>query len=323
MVEAVQEILHGILVRRFRRGRGDALRLGLAARLHGHEVVVVVVADRALGAGDDEAAARLRLERPRIGEGAPARLELRQPVRVARDDDAVLVHLEAGRRIDGGGDFEGAASALVPGAECGAVAEVIEERAAAVSLLVEPGVGLFLRDLRGCFLVLVRAVKERAAIAAEMPDVRDFTDDTGLDEIVGLAVRAHPLQRPVDHERPLARHGGDHGIGFLERRGEGFLNHDVRTVGSDFLHPLAVLRGGGAEDDDIGLRGFEAGAVVGEGAFAGEAEFAHGFLHARGLLVGDADDLGVRMFVGVAEQVAHVEVVEVDAGDFPNLSFHA
>ena len=55
---------------------------------------------------------------------------------------------------------------------------------------------------------------------------------------------------------------------------------------------------------------------------AGEAKLADGFLHAGGLLVRDANDLGVGMFVGVAEQVAHVEVVEVDAGDFPGLAFH-
>ena len=40
------------------------------------------------------------------------------------------------------------------------------------------------------------------------------------------------------------------------------------------------------------------------------------------LLVADADDLGAGMLEGHAQQVAHVHVVEVDAGDLP-LPTHA
>src|SRR5207244_2519354 len=100
-----------------------------------------------------------------------------------------------------------------------------------------------------------------------------------------------------------------------ERRGEGFLDEDMGAGGRDLPHPLAVLRGGGAKDDDVGLRLFQAGAVIGEAALARDAEFADGILQARGLRVGDADDLDLRMRAGEAEEVAHVEMVEIDSGE--------
>ena len=55
-----------------------ASALWMRARLHADMLLVVVARDRAVGAHHHEAAFRLRLQRPRVGERAPARLELRQ-----------------------------------------------------------------------------------------------------------------------------------------------------------------------------------------------------------------------------------------------------
>ena len=78
----------------------------MLTRLDADGRLVVVGADRARGADDDEAALGLRLEGPGIGERAPARLELGEADGVARDGDAVLVHLQARGLIDDGGDFD-------------------------------------------------------------------------------------------------------------------------------------------------------------------------------------------------------------------------
>ena len=60
---------------------GTGVCAGVFARLQRDVVVVVVARDGAVGADQHEAAFRLRLLRPGIGERAPARLEFRQPAR--------------------------------------------------------------------------------------------------------------------------------------------------------------------------------------------------------------------------------------------------
>src|SRR5437667_8124547 len=115
----------------------------------------------------------------RSRERAPAGLELGQPVRVTRYDDAVLVHLEALWLVHGRTHFDGPPPSLIPRAERRAVTEVIQQRAAATRLLVKPRVRLLFCNLFGRFHVLVRAVPERAAIAAEMPDIEHVPDDAG------------------------------------------------------------------------------------------------------------------------------------------------
>ena len=117
-------------------------------------------------------------------------------------------------------------------------------------------------------------------------------------------------------------HGVDHGVGFFEGAGEGFFDEDVDVVWGDFFDPGAVLGGGGAEDDDIGFGGFDAGVGVGECWESGGAEFLDGVVHAFGFFVADADKLGVGVLGGHAEEVAHVEVVEVDACDAPDPFCH-
>src|SRR5436309_1226615 len=99
-----------------------------------------------------EAALRLWLRRPGIGESAPACFKPRQPMRVAGDDDAVFIHFETIRLIHSGRDFNWTTPALIPGAQCRAIAKVIEKRTSAVRLLVKPGVRLFPGDLVGRLL---------------------------------------------------------------------------------------------------------------------------------------------------------------------------
>jgi hypothetical protein len=78
-----------------------------------------------------------------------------------------------------------------------------------------------------------------------------------------------------------------------------------------------VLRRRGAEDDEVGRGSLEACTVVRELLRRGEIEFSRRVLHARRLLVADPDDVRRRVLVHHAQQVAHVHVIEVDAGDSP------
>ncbi len=64
----------------------------------------------------------------------------------------------------------------------------------------------------------------------------------------------------------------------------------------------------------------EAGVGVGEDLGVSEVEVLLSAGHARGLIVTDGDDVGAGVSEYLAEQVAHVEVVEVDACDAP--AFH-
>ena len=62
---------------------------------------------------------------------------------------------------------------------------------------------------------------------------------------------------------------------------------------------------------------------IGMSAVARQAEFANGFVHPARLLVTNADHFGSWMVLGELEQVAHVEVVKIDAGNPPcALCFH-
>src|SRR6185503_8992230 len=114
------------------------MRRGFLTRLHSHVIVVVVTGDGTLSAGDDEAAARLRLDAPGIGERAPARLKPGEAMRVTRNDDAVLIDFKSLWLIDDGRHFDGSASPLIPGAKRRTVAEIVEQRPAAMRLLVKP-----------------------------------------------------------------------------------------------------------------------------------------------------------------------------------------
>ena len=110
----------------------------------------------AFGAFDDEAAFGLGLQGPGVGESAPTGLEGRETGVVAGDGDGLFVDLKAFGLVDHCGDLDGLLVAVVPSAEGDAIAEVIEERAAAVGLFVKParvffgGGGFFFEELSRC-----------------------------------------------------------------------------------------------------------------------------------------------------------------------------
>jgi len=78
------------------------------------------------------------------------------------------------------------------------------------------------------------------------------------------------LERPVDHQALILTHALDHGIGFLQRGGKGFLDHEVRPVRSHLLDPFPMLGGRRAQQHHIRLGLLEAFLVVGEGTVAGD-----------------------------------------------------
>ncbi len=91
----------------------------------------------------------------------------------------------------------------------------------------------------------------------------------------------------------------------------------MHVEGGDLAHPLAVLGCGRAEDDDVRLCFCDAIVVVGEDAVAWDLEVADGVLHSEGLDVTDSDEFRARMISDRTEEVAHVKMIKVDAGDAP------
>ena len=98
-------------------------------------------------------------------------------------------------------------------------------------------------------------------------------------------------------------------------RGEGLLDQDVQARRRDPLDIGGVVGGGGAEDGQIGRVAGEAGLEIGEDAVGRDAEGRDGAGHPCRDRSQRPDDLSPRMLVHLAQQVAHVEVVEVDADD--------
>jgi hypothetical protein len=54
---------------------------------------------------------------------------------------------------------------------------------------------------------------------------------------------------------------------------------------------------------------------IGKDAIGWDAEIANSFLHSRGLLIANGNEFRIRMLVNHAEEIPHVEVIEVNAGD--------
>ncbi len=314
--EVVEDVLDGVAVGGGGGFDGDGVAFRVGAGLDPEGFGVVVAGDRAFGAGEDEAALGLGLMGPGVGEGAPAGFGFAETEGVAEDGDGVFIDFEAVGDVPGAGDFQGGAAVEMPGTESGAVAHVVEEGATALRGAVEPTGGFFGRG--GFGVDFIGAVVERASIAAVVVEAGDFADEAFLDEAVGGLLAGDPDEGPVDDELFAGgSHGGDHGVGFGEGGGEGFFHEDVDAMGGDLLDPVAVSGGGGTEDDEVGLGLFEAGVGVGEDLGVAEAEVLLGAGHARGVLVTDGDDVGAGVIEDLAEQVAHVKVVEVDACDAP------
>ena len=142
-----------------------------------------------------------------------------------------------------------------------------------------------------------------------------------LDEAMRCLLSCIPNEGPVDGKHlAMGFHGRDHRIRFRERSGEWLFHDDVRAVGRDLLHPFAVSRRRGTQDHDVGLGLLKTGTVIREDLVLRQREVFGRACHAFRLLVTDADDLRVRMFGRLPQQIAHVKVIEVNACDAP--AFH-
>ena len=181
----------------------------------------------------------------------------------------------------------------------------------------------FFRHPFRSFFVFVGAVPERSAIPAEMPDVKDLSDHARFDEFIGFAMGSDPLQRPVDHERFVAWHRPGHGVRLFQGSREGLFHQEMNVKGSHLLYPFAMPGGGRTKYDHVGLGLLEARAMIGKTAFGRDAQFPHNLPHACRLFIGNAHNFDLRMLVRIAEQIAHVKVIKVDARNSPGFALHA
>ena len=288
--------------------------LGPLGRLHAQMRGVVVGADRPARAAKHEAALRLRLQNPRVGEGAPARLDLGQPVRVAADGDAVLIDPEPRRLVLHARHFQRLAPALEPRPERRPVARVIQQRTAAARRVVKPARRLFLR--RRHRLHLVRAMKKRPAISPVVMKLHDLADQPLVQQPLRGDVTGEPPDRPVDRQQlPRRALRRDHRIRVRERRGERFLHHDIHAVLRHPLRPQRMLARRRAEDHEIRLRLFQTRPVVRENAFRRDGKILHRRRHALRFFVADSHQFRIGMLACFPQQIPHVHVVEIDACD--------
>ncbi len=155
---------------------------------------------------------------------------------------------------------------------------------------------------------------ERPPVAAVVVDLHQRADLTGVEQALGGDMGRIPGERPVDRQPPRrAVHCRDHPPRVGDAGGEGLLDHHVEPPRGQRLHVLGVFRRGGADDGQIGGTRVEAGVEIGEDPLGRDREGLDRRGHARGVGVPDADDLGVGMRGHLAQQVAHVHVVETDA----------
>ena len=235
---------------------------------------------------------------------------------IPANGDRMLVHLDSRGLVDDAGHFERGLALHEPSAERDAVAEIIQQAAAARGLLVPPGTRLLRLDLFGRNFYLVGEVKERAAIAVVIVHLDQVADCAFVKQPLGGVVRAIPGERPVDGEaipRVLCRrqhpsrvrHGGR----------EGLFDEDVEAVWCELLDIMRVLGGSGTDDGEIGLRSRQAGLEIGEHPVLRNGERRDRSFHPRAVRMEDSGDFGVGMLGHLTQKVAHMHVVEIDSQD--------
>jgi hypothetical protein len=163
----------------------------------------------------------------------------------------VLIDFQARGLIDDGGDLDGLLSANEPRAERGAVPKVVEQRPSTRCALIEP-TRVFLRGGR-LFLQFICAVVKRSAISPAMMILQHLADHSFIHESLGRHCTLHPTQRPIDREKLVLRHRGDHRIRFGERGRKRFLDEHMNAVRRHELDVFTMPRRSGAEDDHIRL----------------------------------------------------------------------
>lgn len=243
-LEVVDQVLDGVAEAFCRCIDWHRMGLWLILGLKAHHGLVVVAGDRPPRAQHHKTALGLGLEGPRVGEGSPARLKLREAVGagVATDRDGVLIDLKARLTVGHTGHFDRLTAAQEPGSEGDAIAEVVLERAPCGRLLVPPRLRLLSVGLLFGDLDLIGDVAQGPPVAIVVVDLDHLTNGAFIDEALGGDMRGVPREGPVD-DHGLARrsHGGDHAIRLAKAGGEGLLDKDMGFVGRDIDHVLPVL----------------------------------------------------------------------------------
>src|SRR5437588_7506637 len=137
-LQTLDEILDGVLEWRFQHVNGNVRASRVFPGLHSDTSLRVIAADGPVGPLEHEPGFGLGLEYPRIGESPPTGFKCRKSAGIARDRDAVFVDFEAVVPVRGGGDFDRFAPSMKPCAKRGAVAEIIEQRSAALRFFIKP-----------------------------------------------------------------------------------------------------------------------------------------------------------------------------------------
>src|SRR5205807_9701598 len=97
---------------------------------------------------------------------------------------------------------------------------------------------------------------------------------------------------------------------------------DVYAVGGDFLNVFGVAGRPRAKDYDLRPRALHVLAVIGELSLRRDREILRHRLHSRRVLITDPHDFRLRVLVNETQQVSHVHVIEIDAGDPPVSGTH-
>ena len=92
------------------------------------------------------------------------------------------------------------------------------------------------------------------------------------------------------------------------------------TKFSDPLDPLCVLASGRTEDHELRLRLLHASSPVRVDLGGSDLKGRDSALHALRPLIGDPDELYLRVLMGEAQVVPHVHMIKVDPDDAPPLA---
>jgi hypothetical protein len=230
----------------------------------------------------------------------------------------MLVDFEPLRLIDDRGHLDRRFAVHEPGPERCAVAEIVEQAAAAGGLAVPPRGRLLAPHLLVRHDDLVGAMIERTAVAVVKVNLDHVADNPLVDQPLGRHMRRIPAQRPIDGEPdPRLLDGRKDAIGVGKRGGERLFEQDVDSERGDLLDQIRMPGGGRTEDGKIRTRLSHALRDVSINALPGNGEVGDGVRHPRLVVVAHPGDLGVRMLVGLAQKVAHVHMFEAQADDPP------
>ena len=159
---------------------------------------------------------------------------------------------------------------------------------------------------------------ERTAVAVVKVNLDRVADEPLVDQPLGRHMRRIPAQRPVDGE-PHSRllDGRKDPVGVGERGGERLFQQDVDAERGDLFDHVRMSRGRRTEDGKIRMRLSHALRDIAIDALGGDGEVGDRVRHPRFILVAHPGDLGIGMLVGLAQEVAHVHVLETQADDPP------